>query len=169
MNRRQINFLGALACATMMAVALFAQFGLHLQPCNMCILQRICVVSLGLVFLAAALQDPGTAGARVYAVGIAAAALAGVAVSGRHIWMSMQPLGSLPSCGADFYSMVQMIPITDVVAKIWNGGGECQMVPWRLLGLSMQTWVLIGAAALGSAGVAANVALPRVAAARAAI
>ncbi len=169
MNRRQINILGALACATMMGVALFAQFGLHLQPCNMCILQRICVVSLGLVFLAAALHDPATPGARLYSVFIAAAALAGVAVSGRHIWMSMQPLGSLPSCGADFYTMVQMIPITDVVAKIWNGGGECQMVPWRLLGLSMQTWVLIGAAGLGSIGVAANVALPRVAASRATI
>jgi disulfide bond formation protein DsbB len=166
MTRRQINFLGALACATMMGFALFAQFGLHLQPCNMCILQRICIVGLGLVFLAAALQNPGAAGARVYAVGIAAVALAGVAVSSRHIWMSMQPLGSLPSCGADFYTMMQMIPITDVVAKIWNGGGECQMVPWRLLGFSMQTWVLIGAAGLGSVGVAANVALPRITAAR---
>jgi disulfide bond formation protein DsbB len=160
-QRRHINVLGALACAAMMGFALFAQFGLHLTPCNMCVLQRICVVGLGLVFLAAAAHDPAAAGARVYAALIVVVAAAGVAVALRHIWMSMQPPGSLPSCGADFYTMLEMLPITTVVAKIWNGGGECQLVLWRLLGLSMQTWVLIGAGGLGVLGVAGNLALER--------
>jgi len=159
--RRHVNLFGALACATMMGFALFAQFGLHLQPCNMCVLQRICVITLGLVFLAAAAQNPGPLGARIYALLILIAGAAGVAVAARHIWISMQPLGSLPSCGADFYTMVEMLPITTVVAKIWNGGGECQLVLWRFLGLSMQTWVLIGAGGLGLLGIAGNLALER--------
>ncbi len=161
LTRRRVNAFGALACAAMMGFALFAQFGLHLVPCNMCVLQRICVITLGLVFLAAALHDPGEAGARAYAAGILVAACAGVAVAARHVWMSWQPLGSLPSCGADFYTMVQMLPITDVVAKIWSGGGECQIVPLRLLGLSMQSWVLIGAGGLGVLGLAANLGFVR--------
>ena len=165
-QRRQINLFGAAACASMMGFALFAQFGLHLQPCNMCYLQRIAVIALGLLFLAAALQDPAAGGARLYALAIAVVAAAGVAVAVRHIWMSMQPLGSLPSCGADFYTMVDMLPLTTVVAKIWNGGGECQIVQWRLLGLSMQTWVLIGAGGLGVVGVAGNVVLERAGPAR---
>jgi disulfide bond formation protein DsbB len=155
--RRQINFLGALGCATMMGFALFAQYGLHLQPCNMCILQRIAIIGLGLMFLIAALHNPATLGARLYAALLGAVAIAAVAVAARHIWMSMQPPGSLPSCGADFYTMMQMLPVTQVVEKIWNGGGECQLVLWRLLGLSMQTWVLIGATGLGLVGVVANV------------
>jgi len=160
-QRRHINVSGALLCATMMGFALFAQFGLRLQPCNMCYLQRVAVVGLGLLFLAASVHDPGRHGARVYALLIGLAALAGVAVSARHIWMSMQPPGSLPSCGADFYTMLEMLPLTDVVAKIWNGGGECQIVQWRLLGLSMQTWVLLGVGGAGLAGVAGNVVLDR--------
>jgi protein dithiol:quinone oxidoreductase len=160
-TRRQVNVLGALVCATMMGFALYAQFGLHLQPCNMCYLQRIAVIGLGLVFLAAALHDPAKAGALLYAVLIAVAAAAGVALSARHVWISMQPPGSLPTCGADFYTMVEMLPFTQVVGKIWNGGGECQLIPWRLLGLSMQTWVLIAAAGLGIIGAAGNVALER--------
>jgi len=154
-TRRQVNLLGALACATMMGFALFAQYGLHLQPCNMCVLQRIAVIALGLVFLTAALHNPGPVGAHLYALPLAIVGGAAVAVSARHIWMSMQPPGSLPSCGADFYTMIDMLPITEVITKIWNGGGECQLVLWRFLGLSMQTWVLIGTGSLGVAGVAA--------------
>lgn len=162
-DRRHINLFGALACATMMGFALFAQYGLHLQPCNMCILQRICVITLGLVFLAAAAHHPAALGARLYTLLILVASAAGVAVAARHIWISMQPLGSLPSCGADFYTMVEILPITTVVAKIWNGGGECQLVLWRVLGLSMQTWVLIGAGSLGVLGIAGNLLLERAA------
>jgi protein dithiol:quinone oxidoreductase len=161
LERRHINVLGALACATMMGFALFAQFGLHLQPCNMCYLQRVAVTGLGLVFLAAALHDPAALGARLYAALIALAAAAGSAAAARHIWISMQPPGSLPSCGADFYTMLEMLPVTQVVAKIWNGGGECQLIRWRLLGLSMQTWVFIGATGLGLVGVAGNLGLAR--------
>jgi protein dithiol:quinone oxidoreductase len=164
--RRQVNALGALGCATMMGFALFAQYGLHLTPCNMCVLQRIAVVALGLVFLAAALHDPASSGARLYAVLIAVVAAAGVAVAARHIWMSMQPLGSLPSCGADFYTMLRIIPVTQVIEKVWNGGGECQLVQWRLLGLSMQTWVLVGVGGLGVLGIAGNLGLGRSGAAR---
>jgi disulfide bond formation protein DsbB len=158
-ERRHVNVLGALGCATMMGFALFAQYGLHLTPCNMCILQRIAVVALGLVFLAAGLHDPGRLGAIFYAFAIGALALAGVAVAARHIWMSLQPLGSLPSCGADFYTMFRILPVPQLLEKVWNGGGECQIVQWRLLGLSMQTWVLIGAGGLGVLGVAGNLGL----------
>jgi disulfide bond formation protein DsbB len=165
-RRRQVNILGALGCATMMGFALFAQYGLHLTPCNMCILQRVAVITLGVVFLAAALHDPAALGARLYALLFAAAAAAAVATAARHIWMSMQPLGSLPSCGADFYTMIEIIPVTQVVEKIWNGGGECQIVQWRLLGLSMQTWVLIGTGGLGIVGIAGNLGLGRADAAR---
>jgi disulfide bond formation protein DsbB len=161
-TRRHVNLLCALGCAAMMGFALFAQYGLHLQPCNMCILQRIAVVALGLACLVAAAHDPGRSGARVYALGIAVVALATIATAARHIWMTLQPPGSLPSCGADFYTMVEMLPLTTVVAKIWNGGGECQIVQWRLLGLSMQTWVLIGGLGVGTLAVGGNLALARV-------
>jgi disulfide bond formation protein DsbB len=160
-RRRQINLLGALGCGAMMAFALYAQYGLHLQPCNMCVLQRIAVSALGVVFLLAALQHPGVVGARVYALLLTLATAAGLALAGRHVWMSLQPPGSLPSCGADFYAMLDMLPPADVVARIWNGGAECQIVPWRFLGQSMQAWVLVGVGLLGAAGIWANLSVGR--------
>jgi disulfide bond formation protein DsbB len=158
-SRRQANAAGAVACALMMAFALYVQYGLRLMPCNLCILQRGTVILLGLAFLLAALHDPGRIGARLYAALIALAALLGVFVSARHVWVQMQPPGSLPSCGADFYSMLDMMPVQEAIAIVLRGGAECQTVQWTLFGLSMHVWVLIGVAVLGLGGIVANLRL----------
>lgn len=154
--RWKANLAGACACAALMAYALYAQYRLHLEPCNMCILQRIAVLGLGAVFLLAALHNPGRAGARAYALLVAAAALAAIGVSARQVWMQMQPAGSLPSCGADFYTMLEMLPVRDVIAKIWMGGAECQKISWSFLGLSMAGWLVVVTSTLGIGGVVAN-------------
>lgn len=155
-SRRTSNLLGAGICAGLMAFALYAQYALHLTPCNMCILQRIAIVTLGGVFLLAGVHNPGRSGARLYAALIALAAIGAVSLSARQVWMQLQPEGSLPSCGADFYTMLDMLPVREVVARIWMGGAECQKITWSFLGLSMAAWLAIIGTGLGLAGVAAN-------------
>jgi disulfide bond formation protein DsbB len=161
LHRRSVNLGGFLACAGLMCAAFFFEYGMKLQPCNMCMLQRIAISELGVVFLVAALHDPDRLGARVYAVLIAVAAAIAVALSSRHVWMQMQPPGSLPSCGADFWTMVDMLPFHKVVLRIVNGGGECQAILWSLFGLSMPAWLILAASALGLGGLVGNFTLGR--------
>ena len=163
-SRRQANAAGAVACALMMAFALYAQYGLRLTPCNLCLLQRGAVILLGLAFLVAALHDPGRLGARVDAVLIACAASLGAFVSARHVWVLAQPPGSLPSCGADLYTMLEILPVHEAIATVLRGGAECQVNQWSLFGVSMPAWVLSGATVLGLGGLAANLGLDRAAA-----
>jgi len=85
--RRLVNLAGFALCAALIAYALYSQFRLGLEPCPLCIFQRIGVALLGVVF---------------------------------------------------------------------TGSGECAVVNWRFLGLTMPAWVLIWAFALGTAGVIAN-------------
>src|SRR5262249_44318333 len=66
-NRRLINFAGFAACAGLLAYALYSQFQLGLDPCPLCIFQRVGVAALGVVFLIAALHHPKGWGAPVYA------------------------------------------------------------------------------------------------------
>jgi disulfide bond formation protein DsbB len=113
------------------------------------------------VFLIAALHDAGRWMARLYAVLILAAAGALVALSARHVWMQMQPLGSLASCGADFWTMMDMLPLKEVVSRIVNGGGDCQEIGWSLFGLSIPAWLGIAGTGLGVGGFWANMTLPR--------
>lgn len=142
-ERRTLNFLGAGTCAALMAYALYAQHGLGLEPCHLCVFQRIAVMATGAVFLLAALHHPGRTGARAYGVLACLTAAAGIAVAGRHVWIQAQPAGSVPACGAPLDVMFDMLPLQDVVTKVFRGGGECQKVDWSFLGLSMPMWLLI--------------------------
>ena len=81
MNVRIANALGVLACAGLMAYALYAQHGLGLEPCPLCILQRLAVIALGCIFLVAALHPAGMLGRRAYAVLLGLVAVMGAPVA----------------------------------------------------------------------------------------
>ena len=68
----------------------------------------------------------------------------------------MQPVGSVPACGADLDFMLDIFPLTEVILKVFQAGGECAKVDWSFLGLSMPAWVLILAALLTASGVRIN-------------
>ena len=140
----------------MLAYALYAQYGLVLEPCPLCIFQRVTIFALGVFFLAAALQHPRGGGRFVYAARVGVAALATAALATRHLYIQSQPPGSIPSCGAPLEVMLRYSPFTDVVRKVLTGGGECSQVNWSFAGLAMPAWVLVAALVLGIAGVVAN-------------
>ncbi len=155
-NRRLINFLGALACAGLLGYAYYAQFRLGLEPCPLCIFQRVTIAALGMAFLLAAIVNPRRWGGYILGALIAIAALATIGVSVRHLYIQSLPPGSVPACGAPLEAMMDMFPVTEVVRKVLTAGGECGVVDWQLLGLSMPAWVLISALVLGLAGTYAN-------------
>jgi disulfide bond formation protein DsbB len=155
-RRRAVNLGGAVACAAMLAYALYAQYRLGLEPCPLCIFQRVGLFALGLIFLAAALQHPRGGGRCVYAVLAGLAALTTAALATRHLYIQSQPPGSIPSCGAPLDVMLRFSPLTEVVRKVLAGGGECSQVNWSFAGLAMPAWVLVAALVLGFVGVVAN-------------
>jgi disulfide bond formation protein DsbB len=155
-SRRPGNALGFLACVALMGYALYAQHVLRLEPCPLCIFQRVGVIAVGVVFLIAALHNPGARGARVYGVLVGLTALAGALVSARHIWIQAQPPGTVAACGADLNYLLEIMPVTQVVTKVLTGSGECGKVDWTLLGLSMPWWVLFSLVGLGVWGVVVN-------------
>jgi disulfide bond formation protein DsbB len=158
--RRSLNLAGFLICAGLLAYALYAQFHLGLDPCPLCIFQRIGIAAVGVVFLIAALHHPRSWGARVYGVLIAIAALATIAVAARQLYIQHLPPGAIPSCGAPLSMMLKFMPLTTVIRKVFTGSGECGIVNWTFLGLAMPAWVLIWAAFLGTAGLVANTRRP---------
>jgi disulfide bond formation protein DsbB len=160
LDRRLINSAGAAACLGMFAFALYTEYFQNLDPCPLCIFQRITVLALGFVFLVAAIHNPKRSGAAwVYVVLIAVASLATIGVSARHVYIQSQPPGTIPACGAPLNVLMQMFHVWQVVEKVLHAGGECAVINWTFLGLSMPAWVLICAVILGAAGSIAN--LPR--------
>ena len=156
MTARRGNLLGFLACACLLGYAYYAQYVLHLEPCPLCIFQRIGVFALGLVFLTAALHDPAAFGRRIYALLLSLAALATIGIALRHLYIQNLPPGSVPACGASLDFMLKVFSLSEVLVKVLTGSGECAKVTWEFLGLAMPAWVLISAAALGGFGLWVN-------------
>jgi len=149
---RQLNIAGFLACVGMMAYALYAEHVLMLMPCPLCVFQRMAVISLGIVFLLAAIHNPAGIGRRIYAVLIFIAAGAGVGVAGRHVWLQNLPPDKVPSCGPGFDYIIDSFPLSDALSLIFTGSGECASIDWQFLGLTMPTWVVIAVLTVGVVG-----------------
>ena len=150
---RQLNLVGFAACVGMMSYALYAQHGLMLTPCPLCVFQRMAVIGLGAVFLLAALHHPAGWGRRVYAASILLVAGIGIGVAGRHLWIQNLPPDKVPSCGPGFDYILESFPLADALQLIFTGSGECASVDWQFLGLSMPAWVVISFLSLGVAGI----------------
>lgn len=146
------NAFGLLACVALMGYALYAQYGLGLEPCPLCVFQRIGVISLGIVFALAAVHNPGIAGRRLYAGLLALAALGAAGVAGRHLWLQALPPERVPACGPGLDYMLESFPFTEMLQTVLSGSGECAQVDWRFLGLAMPAWVLIAVIAVGTFG-----------------
>ena len=150
---RVVNSLGFLACTGMMAYALYAEYQLYMEPCPLCVFQRMAVIGLGIVFLIAALHNPsGATGRAVYSAGILIATLSGIGVAGRHVWLQSLPPEKVPACGPGFGYIIDSFPLSEALAMIFTGSGECATVDWSFLGLSMPAWVLICVVLLGGVG-----------------
>jgi disulfide bond formation protein DsbB len=159
-RRQKINLTCALICAGMLGYAIYAEKYLGFVPCPLCMFQRVCIAALGVVFLIAGLHRVRYHGAIVYAGFIFVAASVATWVAGRHVWIQAQPPGTVPACGAPLDNLLQMFPLLEVIRKVMTGGGECGVIDWTLLGISMPGWVLIAAVSMGLVGIVNNAIYP---------
>src|SRR5258706_13796518 len=92
LSRRMGNLAGFLAFAAMLAFGYYLQFAVGLEPCPLCILQRIMLFATGIAFLVAAIHHSARrAVAGIYAAAIALCAVVGAAISTRHTWIQHLP------------------------------------------------------------------------------
>ncbi len=143
----RVNFLlGFLLCAVLLAFALYAQYVLMMDPCPLCILQRVVFIALGVLFLIGGIQAPRGGGRKAYAALIVLVALVGTAIAIRHLWIQSLPADQVPSCGAPLGYLLETRAgnggLIGVLLKVLSGSGECAKVQ-PILGLSMPAWSLL--------------------------
>jgi disulfide bond formation protein DsbB len=141
---RPMFLIGFLVCLGMTAVALYGQYVMYLDPCPLCIFQRVAVMVLGVIFLLGALHNPSTSfGRRGYGQLTIIAALAGASIAARHIWLQHLPPEKVPACGPGLSYWLDNMPFTSVLSKVFEGSGECAEVQLRTFGLSIPEWTLV--------------------------
>jgi disulfide bond formation protein DsbB len=136
-------FLGSAGCVFLLSMGAYFQFVQGLDPCPLCISQRIAIFLTGLVFLIAAIHNPARTGIKRYAILGTLTALGGASISTRHVWIQNLPPDQVPECKPALEYMLQNFPLIETVKLMLSGTGDCAKVDWTMLGFSMPVWTLL--------------------------
>jgi len=147
-SSRSLFLLGFIFCVSALAVAAYFQFIQHLEPCPLCILQRVFFALVAVILLLAILHNPRGWGIKVYGLLAGIIALIGAAISARHVWLQNLPADQVPSCGPGLNFMFDNFPLNEAINMVLRGSGECADVLWTFLGLSIPAWTFIAFIAL---------------------
>jgi disulfide bond formation protein DsbB len=146
---RTAYLLGFVICAGLMGFALYAQYRLGMDPCPLCIFQRVAVCFMGLFFLIGGLMAPkGKGGRWTFAVLVVVGAVGGIVVASRHLWLQTLPPSEVPSCGPGLGYMLDTFPMARALKMAFTGSGECAKLE-PVLGLPMPAWTLFWFVVLG--------------------
>jgi len=141
---RFVSGLLVLASVIGMSFALYLEHVQGLEPCPLCIFQRIGLIGLGVVSLIAFLHNPQkSVFKRLYSfLGLVSISWS-VGVATRHVWLQHLPKDQVPSCGPGLNYWVETLPLKAVFENVLKGSGECAMIDWTFLGQSLPTWSLL--------------------------
>jgi len=134
----------ALLCACFMGYAFYSEYVDGLDPCHLCILQRWAMIGLGLFALIAAVHAPDRLGTRLYAIPTLFFAGLGAAVAGRHVYVQQLPPEMATGCLAPMDMLMANNGLWAAIKKVLSSAtGDCALIDWAFLGLTMPAWVLI--------------------------
>jgi len=143
LSNRLIYGVSVVVIVGLMSFAFFMEHIWELEPCPLCIAQRVVFVALALVFLAAFLHRPHNLGTIVYGcLGLLISA-GGLALAVRQLWLQSLPPDQAPACGPGMGYILDNFPVMEIVSIMLRGSGDCAEVQWVFLGLSIPGWTAV--------------------------
>ena len=142
-DSRVLHFLAFLVSIGLMGGALTLQHVVGLEPCPLCISQRIVVISIALVTLVAAIHNPQSRGMRNYGRFVFFLGLFGIGLAVRQLYLQNLPAGEAPACMPGLDYLVDVLPLNELLYVMFSGTGDCAEVQWHFLGLTIPGWTLV--------------------------
>jgi len=149
-NLKKLYVIGIVLPWILIGVAYFYfQRELGLAPCPLCMFQRAALAGISIVclvsFLLSLRSNASFTLQRVSSSLVAILALIGVSIAGRQVWLQHLPPEKVPACGVD--PVYQWLESSDygfmeMLATTLQGSGDCSVVDWSFLGLSIAGWMI---------------------------
>lgn len=140
---RWVYLYGFLLILALLSGAFYLQFLEGVNPCPLCVLQRLTIAVLGIVFLSGAVFSWKKCGQFFIGFLSLIVALLGVFLAGRQVWLQHLPPNKSTDCGVSLQYMLHVLPLDQVFEKILQGSAECSEVGWQFLRFSLAEWSLI--------------------------
>lgn len=127
-----------------MGFALYLEHVQGLNPCPLCVFQRVGLIAFGFFALVGFLHNPKQPLLkRTYSILATLGILWSMGVAARHVWLQSLPPDKVPSCGPGLDYLVDALPMKSVLQQVLSGSGECAVIDWTFLGQSLPVWSLV--------------------------
>ncbi|MCH8846891.1 MAG: disulfide bond formation protein B [Proteobacteria bacterium] len=130
-------------CASLLGFGLYLEHVVGLEPCPLCVFQRIAYIVVALVALIAAIHNPQKLFEKIYTGLMLIASLCGAGIAGRQVWLQHLPEDKIPECGPGLEYMLDVFPLADALKMVLSGSGECAEVQWTFLSFSIAEWSIL--------------------------
>lgn len=143
LSLKNLSLIGFITCIALLASAYFFEYQMELEPCPMCIMQRIATLMVAIGCLFSWLFHANTILLKVSSVWTLLSSFFGIYLSNHHRWLQSLPEDQVPACGPSLEYMVDALPINEIITVLLRGNGNCAEVSWSFLSLSMPAWLLV--------------------------
>ena len=141
--------MGFAACFGIVILALVIQTIYKLEPCPLCITQRMFFMGLGVLFLIGAFIKPASRLQKIFTGLQVLAALGGAGWAMRHWYLQANKESMIADCGVGFDYMFENFPLKKMFTLIFRGTGDCATIDWTFLGLTLPQLGLMSFVGLG--------------------
>ncbi|GAA0827657.1 disulfide bond formation protein B [Marinomonas arenicola] len=141
-SARRFHGVIGVAAFALLGAAFYMEYQMDLEPCPLCMLQRIAFLCIGVFSLVSAAVSSERV--RKWLAGtVVVLSVLGAALAIRHLYLQNLPIDELPACLPGLSYMVDAFPWQDIAKAMIMGTGDCGEVVWTFLGLSIPGWTLI--------------------------
>ena len=126
-----------------MLASFYLQYFANFVPCPLCTLQRLCFITLGILFFLGIFAAYKRVTTQVLLFFSAIVAGMGIFLAGRQIWLQHFPPVDGTECGVSLEYMVKVLPLNEVWQKIFYATAECSQQGFSFLALNMAEWALL--------------------------
>lgn len=142
-NLKSLCLTGFVTCIALLASAYYFQFALEMEPCPLCIMQRVATLMVALGCLMGFFLSERPLGLLIASVWTLLSSFFGIYLAHHHNWLQNLPADQVPSCGPSLEYMLDAFPMMEIITVLLRGNGNCAEISWSFAGLSMPGWLLI--------------------------
>jgi disulfide bond formation protein DsbB len=144
LSHKQAYLFAFFAAYFLVVLAMIIQKKFNLEPCPLCITQRIIFMVLGLLFLINAFIKPTYLMRRLSLVILSITSIVGMVFSFKHILIQSKAIDVPNECGVDLNYMFENFPFSKALNLLFKGTGDCSHIDWTFLSLTIPQWALLG-------------------------
>ena len=136
---RAVFGFGFIAMCLAMAIVLYLEYALNMQPCALCVFQRVCLVAFGVINLVAFVCPVKRWLHNSFGVLSVIASGWGLMFALRQVHLQNNPVSGM-QCGTGLNYLLNQYSFLHVFKVVFSGEGDCATVHLRVLGLSIAGW-----------------------------